>query len=307
MKKIESVYLAGKMREADWRLGLFDKRVKYDSQLNLDPAMGSTCPWPEYSDETVSGLRYTGPFFVDLCSGHVYAHFEGDEHGSNIRRLHDGGFDDGKRYYVQQWCLDAIYRANLVFAWIDSTDCYGTIAEIGYARALGKTIWIAGPTQYDDLWFVYGMAKKVVFTDSSYYDSPHEILHYLLHEHKRQNPEFDSYIEEAFWDAWIQAWTERPGLEDRIKLIPQYPVGRYYIDFAHVDSMTAIELDGFASHSSTVDIANDRKRQRWIEEQGWHVIRFGGKEVYDDAISCAREAYRLVEKRRSEITGSTEG
>jgi nucleoside 2-deoxyribosyltransferase len=37
----------------------------------------------------------------------------------------------------------AIQRADLVFAWIDSPDCYGTILEIGYARAMNKVVVVA--------------------------------------------------------------------------------------------------------------------------------------------------------------------
>lgn len=77
-------------------------------------------------------------------------------------------------------------------------------------------------------------------------------------------------------------------------LIPQYPVGRYRLDFALPGRKIGIELDGFASHSSTRDIENDRRRQRELEALGWRVIRFGGREVHNDAAACAREAARLI-------------
>ncbi len=95
----------------------------------------------------------------------------------------------------------------------------------------------------------------------------------------------DSPIERRFYDAWMCTIHQ-----EYWELIPQYPIGKYRVDFAEVITQTAIELDGFASHSSTEDIARDCKRQREIEAMGWHVLRFGGKEIYKDAWSCANEA-----------------
>jgi nucleoside 2-deoxyribosyltransferase len=59
-------------------------------------------------------------------------------------------------------CLEAIEDADLVFAWINSNDCYGTIAELGYAKGQGKLIAIAGPHKIHDMWFVYEMADMVL-------------------------------------------------------------------------------------------------------------------------------------------------
>jgi nucleoside 2-deoxyribosyltransferase len=49
----------------------------------------------------------------------------------------------------------------VVYAWIDTLDCYGTIVELGYAKALEKEIWIAGPRRFRDMWFVYELASFV--------------------------------------------------------------------------------------------------------------------------------------------------
>ena len=64
---------------------------------------------------------------------------------------------------VHSLCLKAVERCDLLFAWIDSPDCFGTITEIGYASSLGKVIWIAGPKRFRDMWFVYKMADWVDF------------------------------------------------------------------------------------------------------------------------------------------------
>ena len=98
-----------------------------------------------------------------------------------------------------------------------------------------------------------------------------------------------SPIEEMFWSAW-----NRTIHSEYWELTPQYSIGKYRVDFANVMTRTAIELDGFASHSSTDDIARDRKRQREIEAMGWRVLRFGGKEIHKDAWKCADEVGQFL-------------
>lgn len=97
----------------------------------------------------------------------------------------------------------------------------------------------------------------------------------------------DSPIEQAFIDAW----------DDHIPLEPQYSISNYLVDFAHVPTKTAIELDGFATHSSTEDIAKDRKRQRDLQRLGWEVIRFGGKEIHENVHACVAEVQELLYRR----------
>lgn len=72
--------------------------------------------------------------------------------------------------------MRAIERSDLLFAWIDSQDVYGTIAEVGYAAALGKPTWIAGPVQFDELWLAYTMANRCYFGD----DAPETALAHML-------------------------------------------------------------------------------------------------------------------------------
>ena len=99
----------------------------------------------------------------------------------------------------------------------------------------------------------------------------------------------ESAIEEQFRLAWSQAYPLIP-------LIPQYQIGRYRVDFAHIPSQIAIELDGFVAHSSTYQIENDCRRQREIMKQGWHVFRFGGREIHHDAGRCVQETYAFIQQ-----------
>jgi very-short-patch-repair endonuclease len=100
-----------------------------------------------------------------------------------------------------------------------------------------------------------------------------------------------SPIEDAFWRAH-----ERLKLWPLAGLVRQYKVGQYRLDFALPKFLIGIELDGYRTHSSTQAIADDHKRQRWLESGGWYIIRFGGLEVYQDADGCVREAAQLVHR-----------
>ncbi len=56
--------------------------------------------------------------------------------------------------------------------------------------------------------------------------------------------------------------------------VANYPIGGYRVDVAFPTAKVAIEVDGWAFHSSQVDFQNDRERQNNIALSGWHVLRF---------------------------------
>ena len=147
--------------------------------------------------------------------------------------------------------------------------------------------YVFGSLSYD--WFIY------VTGDGRVYLTPDRIPG--RHKLRNAQPELPplpataSPIEILFWDAH-----RKLRLPELSGLVPQYPVNRYRLDFALPDLKTGIELDGFASHSSTTDIANDRKRQRALETRGYRIVRFGGQEVHQDAEACVRQTAELVRK-----------
>jgi very-short-patch-repair endonuclease len=58
-------------------------------------------------------------------------------------------------------------------------------------------------------------------------------------------------------------------------LYPQYPVGRFFVDFANPKAKVAIECDGAAYHQ---DKAKDAARDLWMQERGWSVYRITGSD-----------------------------
>jgi hypothetical protein len=61
---------------------------------------------------------------------------------------------------------------------------------------------------------------------------------------------------------------------------PQFPVGKYFVDFADPVRRIALECDGAAYH----DAAKDRRRDEALEQMGWTTYRIPGRECFDDEV-----------------------
>lgn len=73
-----------------------------------------------------------------------------------------------------------------------------------------------------------------------------------------------------------------------VVLYPQYPVGRFFVDFGNPVARVAIECDGALWH---VNAARDAERQAELEAMGWSVYRITGSDCWRDDIedeNCTR-------------------
>ena len=95
------------------------------------------------------GFTFGGPWFVDTTNHDVDA-----EH-------------------ITTDCLAWIDESHCFFAWISTLDGYGTLAELGYAKARGKPIFVAfdraSLTHVDiaELWFIRRLADEYCVVDSA--------------------------------------------------------------------------------------------------------------------------------------------
>ena len=76
-----------------------------------------------------------------------------------------------------------------------------------------------------------------------------------------------------------------------LKYEHQFPIWRYFVDFALLDYNVVIETDGEYWHR---DIEKDKYRMEDIESLGWTVIRFPGKMINKDIQSVANEIIRIT-------------
>jgi nucleoside 2-deoxyribosyltransferase len=122
----------------------------------------------------VDGFKYVGPFF--LSDDHSSFHGEGT-HGRGIgnEEILSITMPDWKverKTEIINQCYQWIRKSDVIFVWIDSLDIYGTIAEIGYAKALNKPIFIAidnrlrDSSVIKDMWFAIHSANKIIYTEN---------------------------------------------------------------------------------------------------------------------------------------------
>lgn len=92
------------------------------------------------------------------------------------------------------------------------------------------------------------------------------------------------------------------------RIEPQYEVfvddkPKYRLDFAIYasDAVTdkykfAIECDGHEFHQKTKDqVEKDKQRERFLQQNGWTVIRFTGTEILSNPTKCTDEILKIIE------------
>lgn len=159
------IYLAGKISKNCWRHSIVAGLREALPDLVSCPR-GETEPipeWPLLTQAVFGEHHYAGPFFASCDHGCFHGE---DSHGIGAQAEFPQPTEKHHSHQranavVVRRCMEAISKADLVFAWIDCLDCYGTITEIGHAHALGKRIWIAGPRPLRDMWFVYQTAEQL--------------------------------------------------------------------------------------------------------------------------------------------------
>jgi very-short-patch-repair endonuclease len=76
---------------------------------------------------------------------------------------------------------------------------------------------------------------------------------------------------------------------ESLVLYPQYPVGRFFVDFGNPVDRVAIECDGERWHT---DRERDAARQVEIQSMGWAVYRISGTDCFGDFIEGEDEIGR---------------
>jgi very-short-patch-repair endonuclease len=76
-------------------------------------------------------------------------------------------------------------------------------------------------------------------------------------------------LRHASTDAERMLWQHLRGGRLGLKFRRQHPIPPYIADFCCVSAKLVVELDG-SQHSE----ATDRERTRYLESQGWRVLRF---------------------------------
>jgi len=150
MIKSPKLYLAGKIKKNDFRHQIVHNLSGHDTNSG----------YLQTEDFT-----YIGPFFVACDHG---CYHSPNSHGSIAENgcMHSGATQSQAEVIRKNNA--AIDSADLVFAYITTTDCYGTLIEIGRATSTLRrprlAIAFAPGIPVDDLWYCVLQADSVHYS-----------------------------------------------------------------------------------------------------------------------------------------------
>jgi Nucleoside 2-deoxyribosyltransferase len=159
------IYLAGKISKGDWR-----HRLVY----TLRDAVLSMETWVAVKSlPMIGGHDYVGPFFIACdhgCSHGPGSHGAAVGNGAScaVAGADAGHENDNSPARVHAKGVDGIQRCDVFIAWmgLDFATAYGTMYEIGVAKALGKKIVVIKHPELkvEDFWFPMEAADLILTT-----------------------------------------------------------------------------------------------------------------------------------------------
>jgi len=99
-------------------------------------------------------------------------------------------------------------------------------------------------------------------------------LYNLLKEYAKENRKKPTEAEAVLWDCIKERKLGQPFRRQHI-------IGEFIADFACIPAKLVIETDG-GYHQLPEQQISDEQRQKWLESQGFTVIRFTNEEVIND-------------------------
>ena len=112
-------------------------------------------------------------------------------------------------------------------------------------------------------------------------ENPDKVPYLLNHSSKESWPEkvFRNALEELNIDGWKQ----------------EFRIGLYSIDFAFVEKLIAVEIDG-ETHNLEKVIQKDRDRNIFMESLGWKVIRFKASDIRKNVYGSVKELEQVLDR-----------
>ncbi|HEY0105374.1 MAG TPA: DUF559 domain-containing protein [Rhizomicrobium sp.] len=101
-------------------------------------------------------------------------------------------------------------------------------------------------------------------------------------------------LRKAMTKAELVLWDALRELNTRgYKFRRQHPIGSYIADFVHIRGKLVIEIDG-ATHWTAERASHDRRRDAFLQANGWSVMRFADAAVYGDITTVVEDVIRRL-------------
>ena len=78
----------------------------------------------------------------------------------------------------------------------------------------------------------------------------------------------------------------------------QHPIGHYIADFVCLERRLIVEVDG-GQHTEDSQIARDARRDRWLETEGYGVLRVPTVEVYGNIAGVLDTIWGMLQEMPS--------
>lgn len=245
-----------------------------------------------------------------------YVASDGDDHSEHLWGHSCWSFRDSDvRRNLAERCIEPLEASEVIFAYLDTPDSFGSIAEIAYASALGIGSLVAVNTSSDAAKFLDMRAKweSETHSEDEYYYEPiagdmqdaywfvcnfPNVIGIEVSSEDDARAFFEinyaqflveSEVERAFWNAF-----SKPRSRESYLPVPQFEIDKYRLDFAWPNFRVAVEIDGHDYHKTKEQRSYDAKRDRDLLKLGWTTLRFTGSDVFRDADAVAAEVASIL-------------
>lgn len=180
--------------------------------------------WPCIPHVILGTHDYTGPY-RQVITGYDESENCGYFHGVATIGSH-GYMDTGDREVVVERCKKAIDDSDMVFCYLNTPDCFGSMVEIGYAAAQNKFIAIAVDDgdgglseQGDDVWFALTLVQHTdYFRAGNEKDFLRNSLLNAISKRSAWQPHKDTRLGEvAYSMSMIYRWSSDPRVRTEAK------------------------------------------------------------------------------------------
>ena len=105
--------------------------------------------------------------------------------------------------------------------------------------------------------------------------------------HNRQHP------------TWAEAmlWSDLRGRQLGYKFRRQQPIGPFIVDFVCFEKLLIVEVDGWSHHLEQT-WARDDGRHKWLESEGYSILRFNDEDVRSQRTSVVEAIYFALHSGR---------